>query len=273
MVFLSKRAGQQMQAVILWLNGYDVRASLMMTGVWPRLLVSPFRSAMKMMCSHLHLKWWISNMFHTSRGSPMSLWAVWEIWGRSQDFSNCLGGKSELNCPEIPVVWGRFLLTGCLGQVGEEGLKAAGKPLHALMKVGQSFQVTDITKDLILGDQLVSKVASQDLGLFGKSRPEWCGVRKKNIAITSQATSIWPQEDRHPKVSRTDKVWWQEARLCKTLHSVYSIKLSEGPLQLLVFWMDLKCLVCRDKDRFTEMLEPRPVFKSSNMTLNRCSST
>lgn len=114
----------------------------------------------------------------------MSLRAVWEIWGRSQDFSKCLGGKSELNRPKIPVVWGKFLLTGCLGQVGEEGLKAAGKPLHALMKVGQSFQVTDITKDLILGDQLVSKVASQDLGLFGKSRPEWCGVRKKNIAIT-----------------------------------------------------------------------------------------
>lgn len=37
-------------------------------------------------------------------------------------------------------------------QIGEECLEATGKPLHALMKVGKSLQVTDVTEDLILGD-------------------------------------------------------------------------------------------------------------------------
>lgn len=64
------------------------------------------------------------------------------------------------------------LLTGGMGQVGEERLEATGKPLHALMKVGQSLQVTDVTQDLILGDQFVSQVPSQHLRLFSKSCPE-----------------------------------------------------------------------------------------------------
>lgn len=49
-----------------------------------------------------------------------------------------------------------FSLTGGLRQVGEEHLEANGEPLHALMKVGQSLQVADVTQDLILRDQLVS---------------------------------------------------------------------------------------------------------------------
>ena len=44
------------------------------------------------------------------------------------------------------------VLTGSMRQVGEEGLEATGQPLHALVKVGQSLEVTDVTKDLILGD-------------------------------------------------------------------------------------------------------------------------
>lgn len=85
-----------MQAVIWCLNGCDVRTSLMMTGIWPRLLVPPFRRAIKMMCNHLHVKLWIPKS-----GQPQ--W-VCEQFGRikdgiwpSQDFPNCLGGKSYLN--------------------------------------------------------------------------------------------------------------------------------------------------------------------------------
>lgn len=56
-----------------------------------------------------------------------------------------------------------FFLTRGLGQVGEERLKPTSEPLHALMKVCQSLQITDVTQDLILGDQLVSEVPSQHL--------------------------------------------------------------------------------------------------------------
>lgn len=44
------------------------------------------------------------------------------------------------------------LLTRGMRQGGEERLEATSKPLHALMKVGQGFQVTYITEDLILWD-------------------------------------------------------------------------------------------------------------------------
>lgn len=74
--------------------------------------------------------------------------------------------------PPLPPQTMPPLLTGGLGQVGEERLEATGKPLHALMKVGQSLQVTDVTQDLILGDQFVSQVPSQHLRLFSKSCPE-----------------------------------------------------------------------------------------------------
>lgn len=50
-----------------------------------------------------------------------------------------------------------------MGQVGEERLKPTSEPLHALMEVSQSLQITDVTQDLILGDQLVSEVPSQHL--------------------------------------------------------------------------------------------------------------
>lgn len=43
-------------------------------------------------------------------------------------------------------------LTGCVRQCGEERLEATGKPFHALVKVGQCLEVTDITQDLILWD-------------------------------------------------------------------------------------------------------------------------
>lgn len=56
-----------------------------------------------------------------------------------------------------------FFLTRGMGQVGEERLKPTSEPLHALMEVGQSLQITDVTQDLILGDQLVSEVPSQHL--------------------------------------------------------------------------------------------------------------
>lgn len=64
------------------------------------------------------------------------------------------------------------LLTLCLGQVGEERLEASGEPLHALVEIGQSLQVADVTQDLILGDQLVSEVPGQHLRLFGKGHPK-----------------------------------------------------------------------------------------------------
>lgn len=56
-----------------------------------------------------------------------------------------------------------LLLTGCLGQVGKERLEAGGKPLHTLMDICQSLQVTDVTQDLILGDQLVPEVPREHL--------------------------------------------------------------------------------------------------------------
>lgn len=59
-------------------------------------------------------------------------------------------------------------------QVGEEGLQATGEPLHALMEVGQSLQVTDVAQDLVLGDQLVSEVPGEHLRLLGKRRPVRC---------------------------------------------------------------------------------------------------
>lgn len=45
-----------------------------------------------------------------------------------------------------------LLLTGQVRKIGKESLEAASEPLHALMNVGQSLQVTDISQDLILGD-------------------------------------------------------------------------------------------------------------------------
>lgn len=63
-------------------------------------------------------------------------------------------------------------LTLCLRQGGEEGLEAGGEPLHALVQVGQSLQVADVTQDLVLGDQLVPQVPGQHLWLLGKSHSE-----------------------------------------------------------------------------------------------------
>lgn len=65
-------------------------------------------------------------------------------------------------------------------QGGEEGLEAAGEPLHALVQVGQSLQVADITQDLVLGDQLVAQVPGQHLRLLGESHPERGEKKKRN---------------------------------------------------------------------------------------------
>lgn len=62
-------------------------------------------------------------------------------------------------------------LTLRLRQGGEEGLEAGGQPLHALVQVGQSLQVADVTQDLVLGDQLVAQVPGQHLRLLGESHP------------------------------------------------------------------------------------------------------
>lgn len=43
-------------------------------------------------------------------------------------------------------------LTGHVRQGGEERLEATSEPFHALMQVGQCFEVTDVTQDLILRD-------------------------------------------------------------------------------------------------------------------------
>lgn len=62
-------------------------------------------------------------------------------------------------------------LTGALGQVAEEAPEAGGEPLHALLQVSESLQITDVPQNLILWNQLITQIPCQHLRLLGKCRP------------------------------------------------------------------------------------------------------
>lgn len=101
---------------------------------------------------------------------------IWNNWPTLfRNMKKCMiAGWMEGYCRCIDGYISSFilsLLTGGVGQAGEEGLEAGGQPLHALVQVGQSLQVTDVAQDLVLRDQLVSEVARQHLGLLGERRP------------------------------------------------------------------------------------------------------
>lgn len=63
------------------------------------------------------------------------------------------------------------ILTGALGQVAEEAPEAGGEPLHALLQVSESLQITDVPQNLILWNQLITQIPCQNLRLLGKCRP------------------------------------------------------------------------------------------------------
>lgn len=106
--------------------------------------------------------------------------------------------KRSQRIPKTPQ--SEALLTLCLGQDGEECLEASGKPLHALVDIGQSLQVADVTQDLILGDQLVSEVPGQHLRLLGKGHSKQRGEKgemeysvgsgKENCIITPWTNKV-----------------------------------------------------------------------------------
>lgn len=124
-------------------------------------------------------------------------------------------------------------LTRALGQVAEETPEAGGEPLHALLQVSESLQITDVPQNLILRNQLITQIPRQNLWLLGKCRPVIDRRRNNEHCVLTCAFSHPPSHNHSSSWCWASQAHSDEWCSSKSIKSVFSLTSSSTGL----WWM------------------------------------